>query len=44
MVGGTGGLGREVYGTGRDSVYRLASDQSWESEEEDDVVIHFLIF
>jgi hypothetical protein len=35
---------RFTYGTGGDSVYRLASDQSRESEEDDDVVIHFLIF
>jgi hypothetical protein len=35
---------RFTYGTGGDSVYRLASDQSQESEEEDDVAIHFLIF
>jgi len=32
---------RFTYGTGGDSVYRLASDQSRESEEDDDVVIHF---
>jgi len=35
---------RFTYGTGGDSVYRLASDQSRESEEDDDVAIHFLIF
>jgi hypothetical protein len=32
---------RFTYGTGGDSVYRLASDQSRESEEDDDVAIHF---
>jgi hypothetical protein len=39
---GEGGMESEgMYGTGGDSVYRLASDQSRESEEDDDVAIHF---
>jgi hypothetical protein len=40
-LGGWGWEVRFTYGTGGDSVYRLASDQSRESEEDDDVAIHF---